>query len=309
MKRDLLSEYDLGRDEFDHLFSRTATLKRWQKEGRTYKPLIGKTLGMLFEKASTRTRLSFEVGMLQLGGNPLFISSRDTQLGRGETVADTARIMSRYLDAIMIRTYAQETLEEFARNATIPVINGLTDLLHPCQILSDIFTVMEFKGDYRGIKVAYVGDGNNVANSWINAAARLPFHLSLACPVGYEPDEAIFQRARKEASEGVVLFRDPAEAVRDADVIYTDVWASMGHENEHEQRVKAFRDYQIDGRLVALARKDVLVMHCLPAHRGEEITSEVIDGSCSVVFEQAENRLHVQKAILEMLMKEEGANE
>ncbi|MCX7634321.1 MAG: ornithine carbamoyltransferase [Syntrophales bacterium] len=309
MKRDLISEYDLQRHEFDALFARAAVLKKWHHEGRVYQPLVGKTLGLLFEKASTRTRLSFEVGMIQLGGHPLFISSRDTQLGRGETVADTARIMSRYLDAIMIRTYAQEVVEEFARYASVPVINGLTDLLHPCQILGDIFTIIEFKGGYEGIKVAYVGDGNNVANSWLNAAARLPFYLSLACPAGYDPDGGIWERARQDAQERVSLHRDPAEAVRDADIIYTDVWASMGRENEHAERVKVFTDYQVNDRLVAMARKDVLVMHCLPAHRGEEITSEVMDGPHSIVFDQAENRLHVQKAILEMLMKEEERDE
>ncbi|HOK06999.1 MAG TPA: ornithine carbamoyltransferase [Syntrophales bacterium] len=305
MKRDLLSEYDLKVEEIDGLFARAKELKAWLREGRPYRPLAGKTLGMIFEKASTRTRLSFEVGMIQLGGNAVFLNPRDTQLGRGETVADTARIMSRYLDIVMIRTFAQQTVEEFARHATIPVINGLTDLLHPCQILSDIYTILEHRGDYRGLKIAYVGDGNNVANSWINAAARLPFHLTLACPEGYDPDAFILERAYREAPCGVTLHRDPAEAVKGADVVYTDVWASMGKEDEQEKRARAFRDYQVNAGLVALASSRVLIMHCLPAHRGEEITSEVMDGPRSIVWDQAENRLHVQKAILEMLLKED----
>jgi len=305
MKRDLLSEYDLKVEEIDGLFARAKELKAWLREGRPYRPLAGKTLGMIFEKASTRTRLSFEVGMIQLGGNAVFLNPRDTQLGRGETVADTARIMSRYLDIVMIRTFAQQTVEEFARHATIPVINGLTDLLHPCQILSDIYTILEHRGDYRGLKIAYVGDGNNVANSWINAAARLPFHLTLACPEGYDPDAFILERAYREAPCGVTLHRDPAEAVKGADVVYTDVWASMGKEDEQEKRARAFRDYQVNAGLVALASSRVLIMHCLPAHRGEEITSEVMDSPRSIVWDQAENRLHVQKAILEMLLKED----
>jgi ornithine carbamoyltransferase len=232
----------------------------------------------------------------------LFLSSRDTQLGRGEIIADSARIMSRYLDGIMIRTFSQNAVEEFANYASIPVINGLTDLLHPCQILSDLFTIIEKRGGYEGLKIAYVGDGNNMANSWINAAAKLPFHLDLACPDGYDPDNVILQRGMAEAAAGVTLHRDPTEAVRDADVIYTDVWVSMGQETEREERMKRFCGYQVNQALVALARKDVIIMHCLPAHRGEEITAEVIDGPRSVVIDEAENRLHVQKAIMEILL-------
>lgn len=303
MKKDLVSEYDIERDDFDLIFERAALIKKRQKEGVSHQPLQGKVLGMIFDKSSTRTRLSFEVGMYQLGGLALFLSSRDTQIGRGETIADTARIMSRYLNGIMIRTYAQETVENFARHASIPVINGLTDLLHPCQILSDIFTIIEKRGTYRGIKVAYIGDGNNIANSWINAAARLPFHLSLACPDGYDPDGEILARAGREAKERVSFYRDPAEAVKGADVIYTDVWTSMGQEAEHADRIKSFSSYQVNRRLVDGAGKDVMIMHCLPAHRGEEITSDILDGGHSIVFDQAENRLHVQKAIMEMLMK------
>jgi ornithine carbamoyltransferase len=262
---------------------------------------------MIFDKASTRTRLSFEVGMYQLGGMAMFLSGRDTQIGRGETVADTARVMSRYLDGIMIRTFSQDMVEEFAHYASIPVINGLTDLLHPCQILTDIFTIIEKRGAYEGMKVAYVGDGNNIANSWINAAVKLPFHLTLACPEGYDPDPEIFGRAQTGAKASVQLFRDPADAVRGADVIYTDVWASMGQENEQEKRVRHFKGYQVNKQLVEHAGKDAVVMHCLPAHRGEEVSADVIDGPRSIVFDQAENRLHVQKAILEILMS--GGNE
>ncbi len=305
MSRNLVSEYDLERAEFDFIFERARIIKKWLNDGIPYQPLKGKTLGMIFDKSSTRTRLSFEVGMYQLGGLALFLSSRDTQIGRGETVADTARIMSRYLDGIMIRTYAQETVENFARYATIPVINGLTDLLHPCQILSDIFTIIEKKGSYEGMKIAYVGDGNNIANSWINAAAKLPFHLAIACPEGYDPDPEILARSMKESALGVSFYREPSEAVMNADVIYTDVWASMGQEEEHAVRAGIFRNYQINQTLVERAKKNVMVMHCLPAHREEEISSEVLDGEHSIVFDQAENRLHVQKAIMEMLMKED----
>ena len=303
MKKDLLSEYDLERADYESIFEGAHRLKRLLREGKDHTPLKGKTLGMIFDKSSTRTRISFEVGMFQLGGIALFLSRRDTQLGRGENIADTARIMSRYLNGIMIRTFSQESVEEFARYATIPVINGLTDLLHPCQLLSDLFTIIENRGGYEGMKVAYVGDGNNMANSWINAAAKLPFHLDLACPDGYDPDTAILKRGMAEATAGVVLHRDPAEAVRDADVIYTDVWVSMGQEAERNQRMKRFQGYQVNQTLIEQARKDVLVMHCLPAHRGEEITAEVIDGPRSVVIDEAENRLHVQKAVMEILMR------
>jgi len=302
MKKDLLSIYDLEAGDFKAIFEKARHLKSVHEQGVAYTPLKGKTLGMIFDKSSTRTRISFEVGMYQLGGLALFLSNRDTQLGRGETVADSARIMSRYLNGIMIRTFSHLIVEEFAAHATIPVINGLTDLLHPCQILSDLFTIIEKKGSYEGLKIAYVGDGNNIANSWINAAARLPFHLALSCPEGYDPDSGILDRGVKEAKEGVSLMRDPYEAVRNADVIYTDVWASMGQEAEQEARARVFRPYQISDTLLSPAKKDVIVMHCLPAHRGEEITAEVLDGFRSVVIDQAENRLHVQKAIMEILI-------
>jgi ornithine carbamoyltransferase len=303
MNKDFLSVYDLTRNDFEIIFEKARRLKKMLREGIPYAPLSGKTLGMIFEKSSTRTRISFEVGIYQLGGTALFLSSRDTQLGRGENISDTARVMSRYLDAIVIRTYSQEFVEEFAKFATIPVINGLTDREHPCQILSDLFTIMEKKGRCEGLKVSYIGDGNNIANSWIDAAARIPFQLSLACPEQYEPDAAILARGMREAIRGITLHRDPLDAVSDADVIYTDVWTSMGQEAEKDERTKVFQSYQINSSLLARARDNVIVMHCLPAHRGEEITDEVIDGPHSVVIDQAENRLHVQKAIMEILMR------
>ena len=302
MKKDLLCVGDLQHDDFKLLFERARILKDLQKRGIQHAPLIGKTLGMIFYKSSTRTRLSFEVGMYQLGGLAIFLSNRDIQLGRGETVQDTARIMSRYIDGIMIRTFAQESVEIFAGHAAIPVINGLTDLYHPCQILSDLFTIIEKKGSYQGLTITYIGDGNNIANTWIDAATRLPIRLRLACPEGYEPDRAILTRGQKEALSGVTLYRDPAEAAEGADILYTDVWTSMGQEDEREVRLRIFQKYQINEAILGRARKDAIVMHCLPAHRGEEITAEVIDGPQSVVVDQAENRLHVQKAIMEILM-------
>jgi ornithine carbamoyltransferase len=308
MKKDLVTEYDLEVEDFHSIFARSRSLKQFLKEGRPHGTLAGKTLGMIFEKASTRTRLSFEVGMYQLGGRALFLNTKDTQIGRGETVADTARIMSRYMDGIMIRTFAQKTVADLALYADIPVINGLTDLLHPCQILSDLFTIIERRGDYTGLKIAYIGDGNNIANSWINAAARLPIQLTLACPEGYEPHPELLKKGKREAREGIDLFRDPVEAIEMADVVYTDVWASMGQEEEQEERAQIFKSYQINQELLGHAGENVIVMHCLPAHRGEEITSEVIDGPHSVVLDQAENRLHVQKAILEILMKGDKIN-
>ncbi len=306
MKKDLLSIYELDRSDIDAIFSLAAHLKKILKMGEPHTPLKGKTLGMIFDKSSTRTRISFEVGMYQLGGLAVFLSSRDTQLGRGETVADTAKIMSRYLNGVMIRTYNHTTVEEFAANATIPVINGLTDLLHPCQILSDLFTLVEKRGTYEGLKVAYVGDGNNIASSWINAAVRLPFLLSLACPKGYEPNEGILKRGMEEAAGRITLYHDPFSAVINADVVYTDVWTSMGQETERETRTRVFKPYQVNSLLLSHAAKDVMVMHCLPAHREEEITAEVLEGIHSIVFDQAENRLHVQKAILELLLKSGG---
>jgi len=302
MKKDLLSIYELETADFERIWKKAARLKKLLKEGKEHASLKGKTLGMIFDKSSTRTRISFEVGMYQLGGIALFLNSRDTQIGRGETIADSARMMSRYLNGIMIRTFAQASVEEFARYATIPVINGLTDLFHPCQIISDLFTIKEKKGSYERLKIAYIGDGNNIANSWIEAAARLPIQLALACPKGYEPDREIMTECAKQASEGITLYNDPLEAARNADVLYTDVWTSMGQEAEDKERKKIFKNYQINKKLLGEAKKDAIVMHCLPAHRGEEITADVIDGPHSVVIDEAENRLHVQKAILEILL-------
>jgi len=309
MKKNLLTLYDLSRAEFDEILERSERLKHLTREGVDYTPLRGKTLGMIFDKSSTRTRLSFEVGMYQLGGIATFLSRRDIQLGRGETIKDTAQVMSRYLSAVMIRTFAQEWVDEFARWATIPVINGLTDLLHPCQVLGDLFTIVEKKGTYKGLNIAYVGDGNNIANSWVNAATKLPFRLNLACPDGYDPDDTILRRGMVEAPGSIRMFRTPAEAVTEADVVYTDVWASMGQEGEKEERARVFQEFQINEALVRRAKNDVIVMHCLPAHRGEEITDGVIDGPHSVVLDQAENRLHVQKAIMEILIGERKQDE
>ena len=257
---------------------------------------------MIFEKSSTRTRVSFEVGMYQLGGHPLFISTRDSQMGRGEPIKDTARVMSRYCDGVMIRTYGQEIVEEFARYSAVPVINGLTDLHHPCQIMADLFTVIEHRGSYEGLKIAWVGDGNNMANTWIEAAAIFGFDLTLACPKGYEPDARVMEWALERTTSKIVLTDDPQEAVKYADVINTDVWASMGQEAEQKEREKAFAGYQLNEALLDLARGNCIVLHCLPAHRGEEITDDVIEGPHSAVWDEAENRLHVQKAIMATLM-------
>jgi ornithine carbamoyltransferase len=302
MQKDLLRIHDLTRQDLDLIFERTADLKKKKKSGQACEPLKGKTLGMIFEKASTRTRVSFEVGMFQLGGHAIYLRWTDMQLGRGESIADTARVLSRYLDGIMIRTFAQTTVEELARHATIPVINGLTDLCHPCQILADLFTVIEKRGSCEGLKAVYIGDGNNIANSWISAALRLNFDLTLACPKGHEPGEAGIKRAQAEATSSIRIVQDPFAAVQGADVVITDTWVSMGQEKEYRERIKAFQGYQVNDRLLEGAKKDVIVMHCLPAHRGEEITDEVMDGPQSIVFEQAENRLHMQKAILVRLM-------
>lgn len=302
MKKDLLNIYDLGKADFEAIWQRAGKLKKSLKAGKSHISLKGKTLGMIFDKSSTRTRISFEVGMYQLGGIALFLTSRDTQISRGETISDSARMMSRYMNGIVIRTFSQDSVKEFARYASIPVINGLTDLLHPCQILSDLFTIKEKKGSYDNIKITYIGDGNNVANTWIEAAARLPIKLALACPEGYDPDKKIMAKCKKEAKERIVICRDPLEAARNADILYTDVWTSMGQESQREERKKIFKGYQINKVLLKEAKKDVMVMHCLPAHRGEEITADVLDGRHSIVIDQAENRLHVQKAILEILL-------
>ncbi|MBW2321532.1 MAG: ornithine carbamoyltransferase, partial [Deltaproteobacteria bacterium] len=278
-------------------------LKKRYKNGITDKSLAGKTLGLIFEKPSTRTRISFEAAMVQLGGTPIFISAKDTQIARNEPVRDTARVLSRYLDGLAIRTYSQDLLEEFAKFTDIPVINALTDLFHPCQVLSDIMTVIEMKGEYKDIRIAWVGDGNNVAHSWVNASAILDLDLVLACPDGYYPRKEVMEKALEKGVGRIVVTSNPVEAVKDADVIYTDVWASMGQESEQDKRKQVFEGFQIDQALLKHAAKDVIVMHCLPAHRGEEISENVLEGPKSVVWDQSENKLHMHKAILEVLMK------
>ncbi len=299
-KRDLISIFDLEEKEIDGLIKETERLKKNKTHSQ---PLKGKTLAMIFEKSSTRTRVSFEVGMYQLGGMAIYLNSKDLQLDRGETIEDTARTLSRYVNGIMMRTFAHDTIVRLAKHASVPVINGLSDLSHPCQILSDLFTVYEKKHDYKKLTYAYVGDGNNVLNSWIEAAGVLGLHLKVATPVLYKPPEALLKKAFSLNRGKIELYHDPDEAVRDADVIYTDVWVSMGQEGIREAKLKQLNGFQINQSLVKHARPDVIVMHCLPAHRGEEITSEVLDGKHSVVFDQAENRLHTQKAILTLLMK------
>jgi ornithine carbamoyltransferase len=295
--RDFLAIPDFSRDELHRLFDLAEAMRTGQYDR---KPLAGKSLAMIFMKASTRTRVSFEVGAWQLGGHALFLSPRDVQLGRGEPIPDTARVLSRYVDGIMIRTFAHTEVEELARHATVPVINGLTDLLHPCQILADLLTVRQHLGGWEGKRIAWIGDGNNMANSWLNAAYRLGFELVLACPEGYDPDPAILARARTTAPVRVV--RDPHEAADGADVINTDVWASMGQEEEQAAREVAFAGYTVDDAMMSRARRDAIFLHCLPAHRGEEVAAEVIDGPQSRVWDEAENRLHVQKAVMAVLM-------
>jgi ornithine carbamoyltransferase len=305
LAKDFLDVAAVPKAEVERLLMLAAELKRKQRRGIAHPLLKGKTLGLLFQKPSTRTRVSFEAGMHQLGGHALVLPMADIQLSRGESVADTARVLSRYLDGIVIRTYDHATVEEWAREATMPVINGLTDLSHPCQALSDLLTIKEKKGRLKGIKIAYVGDGNNVANSLIEAAAKMGMTIALGCPSGYQPDQHVVDLARVEAAKtGAVieLGQDPNVAVKEADVVYADVWISMGREREQARRLRVLAPYQVSSRLVAKAKPDAIVMHCLPAHRGEEITAEVLDGPQSVVIDQAENRLHMQKAILTNLL-------
>jgi len=297
-KRDFLAVTDLSRDDVVRLFDLAHRMKTGAYRET---PLAGKTLAMIFAKSSTRTRVSFEVGMYQLGGQALFLSSRDIQIGRGEPIPDTARVLSRYVNGIMIRTFDHGEVEQLARHATVPVINGLTDLSHPCQVLADLLTVQEALGGWEGKRVAWVGDGNNMANSWIEAAQVLGFELRLACPEGYEPNRGIFDRA-KQAGACIEVTEVPEEAVEGAHVVNTDVWASMGQEGEAESRRNAFRGYTVDADLMRLAHPKAIFLHCLPAHRGEEVAAEVIEGPQSRVWDEAENRLHVQKALLATLM-------
>lgn len=300
LKRDFTKLLDISEEEGYYLLKRSRVLKKIRLSRDDFKPLKDKNLAMIFEKASTRTRVSFEVGMRELGGNAIFLSPGETQIGRGEPIKDTARVLSRYIDAIMIRTYSQDNVEELARWATVPVINGLSDFYHPCQVLADLFTIEEHKGDIHGVKIAYIGDGNNMANSWIEAAILFGLDLSIASPQGYEPDRLLLKQA--EQNKGFLFTNNPADAVDGADVVNTDVWASMGQESEKEERRKAFVGYRVDTTLLAHAKKDVIVMHCLPAYRNEEITEEILEQYHEVIFTQAENRLHAQKALLEWLI-------
>ncbi|MES0371434.1 MAG: ornithine carbamoyltransferase [Mariprofundaceae bacterium] len=299
--RHFLTLLDITADEARSLLTRAAELKAMQKRGEAHRTLEGKTLGMIFDKASTRTRISFEVGMYQLGGHALFLHSEATQLGRGEPIGDSARVMSRMVDAVMIRTYGHELLQKFAACSSVPVINALTDLTHPCQILADVLTFEEHRGDIRDKSVAWIGDGNNMTHSWINGAVAFGYKLKIACPDGYAPDAGLLQAARDVGAD-VTISPDPFEAAQNVDLVTTDVWASMGQEEEQAEREKAFKGYQVDDRVMAFAKPGALFLHCLPAHRGEEVSASVIDGSQSVVWDEAENRLHVQKALLEFLM-------
>ena len=304
MKKDVLSMIDL-RDEVPLLLDMAANVKEWQRTGQPYEPLRGKTLGMIFEKPSTRTRVSFEVGMTQLGGHAIYLSPRDIQMGRGETVADTARVLSRFVDAVVYRAFDWKVVRELAEHATVPVINALDDREHPCQIMADLQTIREKKGAFEKLKLAYVGDGNNVCNSLLLGAAFVGMNMTAACPEGYWPDRELLeyaQHAGREAGCDIRVIEDPRKAADEADVLYTDVWVSMGEEQKKDEKERIFRPYQINSKLVACARSNAIVMHCLPAHRGLEITDDVIDGPQSAVLDQAENRLHAQKAILSRLI-------
>lgn len=305
----LLSLHDWSSEDIEKALTLAARLKKEQKAGIPHPLLAGKTLGMIFTKSSTRTRVSFEVGMYQLGGNALFLSSNDIQLGRGESIYDTANVLSRFLDGIMIRTFRQEDVEDLARYGSIPVINGLTDLLHPCQVLADLLTIKEHCGSLAGKKLAYVGDGNNMAHSLLYGGAKMGMEVAVATPAVYRCDETVVKNAiedAKAAGAKIVITEDPAEAVKNADAVYTDTWVSMGQESQKEEKIKAFSPYQVNGKLFSLAKPEAVFLHCLPAYRGMEVTEEVIDGPNSVIFDEAENRLHAQKAVMVMTM---GGNE
>jgi ornithine carbamoyltransferase len=300
LKRDFTKLLDISRDEVTYLLERTKYLKDIRTRGIEHRPLNGKNIAMIFEKASTRTRVSFEVGIHDLGGNAVIMNANETQLGRGEPIRDTARVLSRYVDAIMIRTYEQDVVEGLAKWASVPIINGLTDLYHPCQILSDLYTIAEFKGGFDNLKIVYIGDGNNVANSWIEASILFNLNLSMAIPQNYRPLDMLLEKAKE--NKKFIITDDPYEAVRNADVINTDVWVSMGQEKEMEERKLAFASYKIDDDLLKNAKSDVMIMHCLPAYRNQEITDSVFERYQNIIFTQAENRLHLQKALLEWLL-------
>ena len=302
MPKHFRSLQEFSKIELLGLIDRAIELKNEKKAGKIHRQLVGKTIGLIFEKPSTRTRVSFESAMYGLGGQVIFLSGRDTQLSRSEPLKDMSRVMSRYVDGMVVRTFGQEVVEELAAYATVPVINALTDLHHPCQVLSDIMTVIEKKGAIEPLRIAWVGDGNNMANSWIQAAAIIGFELTLACPKGYEPDREILAASRKIAGKAITLIEDPEAAVRDAAVVNVDVWASMGKEDEQEERLRVFSRFQLNRALLAKAPLDTIVLHCLPAHRGEEITDEVLESAQCVAFDQAENKMHIHKAILESLI-------
>ena len=305
MKRDVISMLDV-KDDLMEILGLAAEIKKKQKAGEIYEPLKNRTLGMIFEKPSTRTRISFETGMTQLGGHAIYLSPKDMQMGRGETVADTAKVLSRYVDGIMYRAFSHDVMLELAKNATVPVINGLDDVEHPTQILADLLTIMEHKGDFRGLKFVYVGDGNNVANSLALGAAMVGMDFYIACPEGYEPNAYLWQKAVEIAAENgskMEIIRDPVRAVKDADVIYTDVAVSMGEEAQAAVKERIFKKYQVNEELVKHAKQDYIFMHCLPAHRGHEVTDGVVDSPNSVVFDEAENRMHAQKGLMVKLMK------
>lgn len=308
MPKDLLTLRDLSAKEITNLLHVAKVIKKKQKRGETFTPLTGKTLGLIFHKPSARTRISFDVGMYQLGGHSVVLSEAEIGFGKRESIHDLGKLFSRLMDGVMIRTFAHQSVEELAREATIPVINGLTDFSHPCQILGDLLTLSEYCKDLRKLKIVYVGDGNNVCNSWLFAAGILGLQFTLACPKGYEAAKQVVDFAKSNRAAKITITHDPVSAVRGANMVYTDIWASMGQEKEQEKRKKVFKPYQVNGALIGNAKKDVLVMHCLPAHRGEEITDDVMDGKNSIVFDQAENRLHAQKAVLVWLMRPDVFN-
>ncbi len=305
MTKDLLKLLDLSKEDIVHILNTADQLKYDQKHHIPHEYLRGKTLAMIFEKNSTRTRVSFETGMFQLGGHALFLSGKESQIGRGEPVEDTARVLDRYCDGIMIRTFGQEEVENLARNTKIPVINGLTDFCHPCQVLADLLTIREHKAVLEGLKMCYIGDGNNMANSLIVGGLKMGMEVAVACPEGYDPDQRVLDFAKSDPSHKFSLFRSPKDAAVGADVMLTDVWASMGQEEERAVRAKAFAGYQINDELMALTNEGCMVQHCLPAHRGEEITAQVFEAHAQEIFDEAENRLHAQKAVMYLLMKDE----
>jgi len=302
MQKDFLDIADLTPDEVWALFESAKELKAKQKRGEPHEYLKGKTLGMIFAKPSTRTRVSFEVGMFQLGGHALYFSPQEIGFGKRESIPDVARVLSRYVDGLMARLFGHEDIVELAQYASVPVINGLTDFSHPCQILGDMMTILEHRGNFNNLIVTYIGDGNNVANSWVTMAMKIPFTFRIACPEGYEPDKKMIEQANQSKVGRVEIYREPAQAAKGAHMLYTDVWASMGQEAEAEMRRQIFKGYCIDGALMKAAAPDAKFMHCLPAHRGEEVTDEVMESPQSIIFEQAENRLHIQKAIMVKLM-------